>query len=52
MREAMEVILRGNMYDLQNNHLAQKRREAICRRSVEIGGKDETNLARASAGTQ
>ena len=38
MREAMEVILRGNMYDLQNNHLAHKRREGIYLLS---GGKDE-----------
>jgi hypothetical protein len=27
MREAMGIMLRGDMYDLQNNHLAEKRRE-------------------------
>jgi hypothetical protein len=37
------------MYDLQHSHLAQQRREGICRRSVGISGKDDTNLARASA---
>jgi hypothetical protein len=44
MRESMGVILRRDMYDLQNNHLAQKRRKAYTR--DQVGDDKEDALKR------